>query len=72
MPCDLCRVNNAGFNHVNIFLGIGIKTKAIAFVVPYSFDDYCAFETGIYDDLSDRLFKGPFYNLDTDLLVVII
>ena len=55
MPCDLRRVNDTGFDHINVFLGIGIKTKALAFVFLYSIDDDRAFEAGIDDDLPDRL-----------------
>ena len=55
------RVNDTGFNHVNIFFGKSVEAKAFAAAFNGIYNN-CAFKTCVVSDLAYRFFDSAFNN----------
>lgn len=62
------RIDDTGFNHIDIFFFKGIEAYAVFRGFNLSDDDR-AFEAGIFGDLTERSFNSAFDEVDTGLNV---
>src|SRR6516164_3868055 len=69
---NLRRIDDAGVQHVDILLGLGVKAKGLRLVLEDLADDDRTFNAGILGDLSDRGLKRPQHDVDAGLDVAIV
>ena len=62
------RIDDTGFNHIDIFFFKGIEAYAVFRCFDLSDDDR-AFEAGVFSDLTERSFNSAFDEVDTGLNV---
>lgn len=62
------RIDDTGFNHIDIFFFKGIEAYAVFRFFNLSDDDR-AFEAGVFSDLTERSFNSAFDEVDTGLNV---
>jgi hypothetical protein len=56
-PYDLRRIDDAGTQHVDILLGLRVEAVGLGLVLGNLADHHRALDSGVLDDLADRLLK---------------
>src|SRR5208283_1459420 len=69
---DLRRVDDAGAQHVDILLGLGVEAVSLGLVLGDLADHDRAFDAGVFNDLADRRLERPEHNVDAGLDVGIL
>ena len=69
---DLGRVDDAGAQHVDILLGLGVEAESLRLVLEHLADDDRTLHARILGDLADRGLKRPEHDVDAGLDVCIV
>src|SRR5690606_6054401 len=69
---DLRRVDDTGFDHVDIFALLRVEAEFRIVLLEQLADDDGAFDPGVLNDLAHRRLDRAADDVDTDLLVVVI
>src|SRR4029077_5114907 len=71
-PHNLRRINDAGVQHVDILLGLGVEAEGLRLVLKNLADDDRTLHARILGDLPDRGFERPEHDVDAGLDVLVV
>ena len=66
-PHDLRWIDNAGAQHIDVLLGLGVKAERLRFVFKDLADNEGAFDAGVLNNLPDRGLNRPQDEIDARL-----
>src|SRR6185369_8725779 len=69
---DLGRVDNAGFDHVDVLFGLSVEAISLRLLVDDLADNDRSFDAGVFRDLADRRFQGLQHDIDAGLNVRVL